>query len=93
MKMADVIRDRAALLSPERQLEVLDFVEFLHRRDYLNRAKKGARKRKEPSARVRIKGPVAAIAGMWADRTDLPKDTVDAVRHLRIMAAARSCGR
>lgn len=40
-------------------------------------------KRKRKPNRAEVSAAIKAVAGMWEDRTDLPKDPVEAVKVLR----------
>lgn len=81
MTVAESIAKVAASLPPEKQLEVLDFVKFLQTRKAPS-AKPG-RGRLTPAQIKKLHPAVRAIAGMWKDRTDLPKDPVQAIKVLR----------
>jgi hypothetical protein len=81
MNVAQSIAKATASLPPDRQQEVLDFVEFLK-----TRKSAPANLQHKPltaAERKKLHPAVRAIAGIWKDRTDLPKDPVQAVKVLR----------
>ena len=87
MTVTQSIAKASASLPPEKQREVLAFVEFLKAR---------APVAKKPRPRVAATGKhrtlhpaVRAIAGIWKDRTDLAEDPIKAVKELRTRMGAR----
>jgi hypothetical protein len=67
----DSVQRALAALPPEKQAEVLDFIEFLRQR-----RPGSARRRQRPALRDET------FIGMWADRDDM-RDSTTWVRHLR----------
>jgi hypothetical protein len=81
MTVAETIKQKAETLAPDKQLEVLDFVEFLERRNGAHRS--------QHSTTESVKQAIASAAGIWKDRTDLPEDSAQAAQRLRDRAAQR----
>jgi hypothetical protein len=81
MTVAQHIAKATASLPPDEQQQVLDFVEFLKSRK--PSSKKPEHKPLTAAERKKLHPALRAIAGMWKDRTDLPKDPVQAVKVLR----------
>lgn len=85
MTIGEIIKERVDIMPPGKQRKVLSLVRSLD--------KSPRRKQKTTSSTKRINGKegnyipkdpaLRAIAGMWEDRTDLPKDPVKAVKVLR----------
>ena len=81
MTVAEYIARATASLPPDKQQEVLDFVEFLKTRE--TRPTKSQHKPLTAAQLKKLHPAVRAIAGMWKDRTDLPKDGAAASMVLR----------
>jgi hypothetical protein len=77
MTIAQKIKSRVDKLAPTQQRSVLKFLDTLQ----MPHSGKGYRQRKMTVSEIR--SAVRGIAGMWKDRTDLPKDPVEAVKALR----------
>ena len=82
MTLSESIARQSAALPPEKQREILRFVEALQRA------------RRRPARRVvqRLRGVHSAlkpVVGIWAGRNDLPPDAVEAVKTLRQRSAER----
>jgi len=83
MTVADSIAQATSSLPPEKQREVLDFVEFLAQRTAM------PSQGQTPSIDS-VKQALSASAGIWKDRTDLPEDSAQAAQVLRERAMNRS---
>ncbi len=83
MTVADSIARATSSLPPEKQQEVLDFVEFLTQRS--SPPPQG----QLPSMEA-VKQALSASAGIWKDRTELPQDSAEAAQMLRDRATERS---
>jgi hypothetical protein len=81
MTVAESIARASSSLPPDKQQEVLDFVEFLAQRRPNNSG--GA------ASLDSVKQALAASAGIWKDRTDLPDDSAQAAQSLRERATNR----
>ena len=81
MTVAESVAKATASLPLQEQRQVLDFVEFLRTRK--NGSSRSSHKPLTAAERKKLHPAVRAIAGMWKDRTDLPKDPVQAVKVLR----------
>jgi hypothetical protein len=81
MTAAQYVAKAAASLPPEKQQEVLDFIEFLKTRK--SPSTKSQHKPLTAAQLKKLHPAVRAIAGMWKDRTDLPKDGAAASMVLR----------
>jgi len=91
MTIADMIKETVDGLPLCEQRKALTFVRKLHAPANIP-AKANRKPRPAPAKPYVAKdAAVRAIAGMWKDRTDLPKDPVLAVRAIR--ARMRSRGR
>ena len=79
MTVAEQIESRIARLKPPQQRALLTFL------DTIEPAKpvKPATRRKGKSRKAEVSAALRAIAGMWKDRTDLPKDGAAASMVLR----------
>jgi len=84
MTVADIIKQKSEALPPDRQREVLDFVEFIGQKTAPASATP-----ERPSIDA-VKEALAAGAGIWQDRTDLPADSAQAAQLLRDRATERS---
>ena len=83
MTIADSVAMATSSLPPDKQREVLDFVEFL--------AQRSGRSAQGPVADIEaVKQALAGAAGIWKDRTDLPEDSAQAAQVLRERAMKRS---
>ena len=82
MTVAESIVKSASDLPPDQQQEVLDFVEFLKQRNA------AATPGQAPSKET-VRKALAAAAGIWQNRTDLPDDSVQAADLLRQRAMQR----
>ena len=88
MTLARSIADAAASLPPRQQREVLDFVEFMRTREKTT-SHSAARRHRRPKAPASLHPALQKVYGIWADRTDLPQNPVEAVRALRLRSAER----
>jgi hypothetical protein len=92
MTIGQIIQKRVDALPPDKQKKVLSLVRKLaasngqHRRN----GKPAARQVHDESY-IPKDPALRAFAGLWKDRTDLPKDPVEAVKVIR--ARMRSRGR
>jgi len=84
MTIGEIIKQKADALPPDRQREVLDFVEFIGQKIGSTAASK------DDLSLESVKQALAAGAGMWQDRTDLPQDSAQAAQLLRDRAMDRS---
>ncbi|MCL2646215.1 MAG: hypothetical protein FWD61_04310 [Phycisphaerales bacterium] len=86
MTVAEQIESRIAKLQLPQQRALLTFL------DTLEPAKlsKPALRRKGKSRKAEVNAALRAIAGMWKDRTDLPKDGAAASMVLRRRVMGRS---
>ncbi len=85
MTIAQQIRSRVDSLEPLQQKALLKFLEtFDHSAGLKSAAPRKSRRRK-----AEISAAVRGIAGMWKDRTDLPKDPVEAVKVIRSRMKSR----
>jgi hypothetical protein len=75
MTVAESIASATSDLPPDKQQEVLDFVEFLKQRN-------AAAPAQAPSKEA-VRKALAAAAGIWQNRTDLPEDSVQTADLLR----------
>ena len=82
MTLPESIARQSAALSPEKQREVLRFVESL-RRSRRRPARRGGRGLRG------VHSALAPVVGIWAGRSDLPGDAVEAVKTLRQRSAER----
>jgi Protein of unknown function (DUF2281) len=82
MTLAEAIAKKSAALPPESQQQVLRFVEALRPKRKIRQA----RSKKFPHD---LPASLKAVYGIWADRTDLPKDSVKAVKVMRARSAER----
>jgi hypothetical protein len=82
MTIADSVAIATSSLPPEKQREVLDFVEFLAQRTA------GSTQVPAPSMDS-VKQALASAAGIWKDRADLPEDSAQAAQVLRERATRR----
>ncbi len=79
MTVAEQIQSRIVKLKLPQQKALLGFLDTLE----TPRDMKPLRKKKNGSRKAEISAAVRGIAGMWKDRTDLPKDPVQAVKAIR----------
>jgi hypothetical protein len=84
MTIVEQISRAARFLTPQERRETLKFIQGFH----------GKSKPKTPRARKRktlgeARKALAAVRGMWKDRTDLPTDTVEASVLLRRRVMSR----
>ena len=77
MTVVELIESRIAKLKPRQQKALLRFLDTLETSSGAPASKKRKPNKSEVTAAIR------GIAGMWKDRTDLPKDPVAAVKVLR----------
>ena len=89
MTLAENIAQVTASLPPDKQREVMDFVEFLKNRPKTIDVTGRRLKRRVSKAPRGLPAPLRGVYGAWADRTDLPQDPVEAVKALRKRAAER----
>jgi len=82
MTLPESIARRSAALPPEKQREVLRFVEALTRgrRRVVRRGVQGVRG---------VHSALKPVVGIWAGRSDLPGDAVEAVKTLRRRSVER----
>jgi hypothetical protein len=79
MTVTEQIQSRIVKLKPPQQKALLGFLETLETRPEV----KPVRKKENGAHKAEISAAVRGIAGIWKDRTDLPKDPVKAVKALR----------
>jgi len=79
MTVAQKIKSRVDELEASQQEALLEFLESMSKPGAPTKA--NARRRR--SRKAEIRAAVRGIAGIWKDRTDLPKDPVEAVKVLR----------
>jgi hypothetical protein len=89
MTLAENIAQATASLPPEKQRAVMDFVEFLKARPAVSQPTAPRPKRRASKPKAGLPPALRDVYGIWADRTDLPKDPVAAVRALRKRTAER----
>lgn len=82
MTVAETIKQKAEALPPDQQQEILQFVEFVS-------ARSSAGFQGEKPTLESVKKALAAAAGIWTDRTDLPQDSAEAAEVLRERAMSR----
>ena len=82
MTVAQQIESRIAKLKPPQQRVLLTFLDTMETPRPVTR-RKGKAREAEVSAAIR------GIAGIWKDRTDLPKDPVEAVKVIRARMKSR----
>ncbi len=82
MTLVEAIAKKSAALPPESQRQVLRFVEALRPK----RKGRPARGKKIPRG---LPPSLEAVYGIWADRSDLPKDSGAAVKAMRARSAER----
>lgn len=82
MTVADSIAKATSDLPPDKQQEVLDFVEFLAQRTAVP-------SQNQAPTMDSVKQALAAAAGIWKDRTDLPEDSAQAAQMFRDRAMNR----
>ncbi|MGN6370431.1 MAG: hypothetical protein ACTHN5_19425 [Phycisphaerae bacterium] len=85
MTVLEQIKLRVEELDPAQQSALLKFLETF---DAQHPAKTRIAKKRRP-ARSEADAAIRGIAGMWKDRTDLPKDPVQAVKVLRTRMRSR----
>jgi hypothetical protein len=71
MTIADTVREKTEQLPPEKQQMVLRYVESIAVTSTQERSAEG------------LRAALEAVRGIWADRTDLPEDSVAAAQVLR----------
>ncbi len=76
MTIAEVVKQKTEALDPDEQQRVLHFVESLGEL-------KQASGQRPKSTLDAVNKALAAAAGIWKDRTDLPEDSVEASQLLR----------
>lgn len=85
MTIAEKIKSRVDHLEPTQQIALLGFLESLE----ISRVSKSRKPKPNRSRKSEISAAVRGIAGLWKDRTDLPKDSVEAVKVLRARMYSR----
>ena len=85
MTVAERIKTRINELDPKQQEALLTFLETLES----SNAAKPRTTKKRASRKAEISAAVRGIAGIWKDRTDLPKDPVEAVKAIRVRMWSR----
>jgi hypothetical protein len=80
--LTESIARRSAALPPQAQREVLRFVESLSR----GRARP---RKKQVRVLCGVHPALKPVVGIWADRGDLPADSVEAVKTLRRRSGER----
>ena len=85
MTVVQEIESRIVRLKPFQQKALLTFLDTLELSN--GKASPGPKRRK--SRKAEVLAAVRGIAGMWKDRTDLPKDPVEAVKVLRTRMSSR----
>lgn len=85
MTVAEQIKIRIKELDPAQQSALLKFLETLEAPRSAQTRAAGKRRPRKSEVTAAIRG----IAGMWKDRTDLPKDPVQAVKVLRARMRSR----
>ena len=79
MTITEQIQSRIVKLKPPQQKALLGFLDTLE----TPRVTSPFRRKKNGARKAEISAAVRGIAGMWKDRTDLPKDPVQAVKAIR----------
>jgi hypothetical protein len=82
MTLSESIARHSAVLPPEKQREVLRFVKALQR------VRRGPARRAVQGVRG-VHPALKPVVGIWAGRSDLPGDAVEAVKTLRQRSAER----
>ncbi|MCL2639395.1 MAG: hypothetical protein FWD53_00970 [Phycisphaerales bacterium] len=80
MTVAEQIESRIARLKLPQQRALLTFLDTI---ETSAPPQKQVIRRKGKSREAEVSAAMRAIAGMWKDRTDLPKDSVEAVKAIR----------
>jgi hypothetical protein len=92
MTIGDIIKKSVDAMPPARQRRALSLVRKLAAASNGNQQQKAKMKSEVPAEQYIPKDPaLRAIAGIWKDRTDIPKDPIEAVKVIR--ARMRSRGR
>lgn len=79
MTIAEQINIRINELDPDQQSALLKFLESMEKK----RSTKPAAQKKRSARKSEVDAAIRAIAGMWKDRADLPKDGAAASMVLR----------
>jgi hypothetical protein len=88
MTILDQITREAETLSAKERREALQLIRSLKRRTMKKRSKPTAAP-KDAINKRELHAALRGFAGMWKDRTDLPKDPVAAVKVLRSRMKSR----
>ncbi|MCL2646210.1 MAG: hypothetical protein FWD61_04285 [Phycisphaerales bacterium] len=79
MTVAEQIESRIARLKPPQQQALLTFLDAFE----TSAPAKSVTRKKGKSRQAEVSAAIRGIAGIWKDRTDLPKDPVEAVKVIR----------